>query len=237
MRPELPAEIGDVVMRGLAKSPADRFDSCGDLIVGARAALPAAPLSGGAEESAPGLRLSITAGPGQGREIRVEDELVIGRGLDGDGSLTGDTEISRRHARLLRNAHGAWAVEDLASTNGTYLNGARVGGSPRPLAVGDTLQLGGTTLTVEAEIAVPAQARGATQIAQPAVDEGNAAPPLPMEPSPDQTANEDTPPPRRVSLRVHIDPASREVRLALDEPAASVRLVHSAGGWRVQPPS
>lgn len=238
-RPEVPAEIEAVVMRGLAKSPADRFASCGELIAAARAVLPAAPPSGasGGAESASGLRLSITAGPGQGREIRVEDELLIGRGLDGDGSLTGDAEISRRHARLLRDAHGAWAVEDLGSTNGTYLNGARVEGSPRPLDVGDTLQLGGTALTVEAKVPIPAQDRGGTQIAQPLVEEVNAKDALPVEPSPDEGANEDARVPRRVSLRVHIDPASREVRLALDESAASVRLVHTAGAWRIQPQS
>ena len=213
LRPDLPAGIEEVVMRALAKAPADRFASCGELIIAARAALPT-PRHAVATETVPGLTLTVTAGSGQGKEIRVDDEVVIGRGLDGDGGLTGDTEISRRHARIFRDPCGAWAVEDLGSTNGTHLNDARIEGSPQPLVVGDTLQLGGTALKVEPL----------------------TTPPSRSEPAPAESAERAARPPRRFSLRVDVDPGSGEVRLEMDESAPPIRLVHSQGRWRVEAP-
>src|SRR5262249_31977891 len=48
--------------------------------------------------------------------------------------------VSRRHARLVRGGEG-WTVEDLGSTNGTFLNGERVTGSS-PVRPGDRLEVG-----------------------------------------------------------------------------------------------
>ena len=54
-----------------------------------------------------------------------------------------DNEISKRHA-VFRPVGEGVQVEDLGSTNGTFVNGERI--SARPLDVGDTIRLGGTTL-------------------------------------------------------------------------------------------
>lgn len=66
--------------------------------------------------------------------------LELGRTHD-DGPLGHDV-ISRRHARLVRAADG-WSVDDLGSTNGVYVNGARVE-RRRTLSDGDTIRLGAT---------------------------------------------------------------------------------------------
>jgi diguanylate cyclase (GGDEF)-like protein len=55
-----------------------------------------------------------------------------------------DPEVSRRHARFVVEANRI-VVEDLGSTNGTFVNGERIGG-PRALADGDKIQIGTTTI-------------------------------------------------------------------------------------------
>jgi pSer/pThr/pTyr-binding forkhead associated (FHA) protein len=69
--------------------------------------------------------------------------LQIGRGQSCDIRLT-DTYASTAHARITKR-NGAWMVEDLGSTNGTYLNQRRVT-SPATLSPGDRIRVGKTTL-------------------------------------------------------------------------------------------
>ena len=79
--------------------------------------------------------------------ILVEDELIIGRHAEGLGQLADDEEISRSHARISVDTSGFCAVEDLGSTNGTFVNGLRIS-SPQTLSEGDTIEVGQTTLVV-----------------------------------------------------------------------------------------
>lgn len=72
-------------------------------------------------------------------------ETSLGRGDENDIVLVGDL-VSRRHARLRASPEGL-AVEDAGSTNGTFVNGARIGG-PRPLAAGDLLELGENRIAI-----------------------------------------------------------------------------------------
>ena len=60
--------------------------------------------------------------------------------------MLGDSNVSRRHAELTRNAAG-WHIADLGSTNGTRVNGMRV--SEQDLANGDAITMGLVTLTFE----------------------------------------------------------------------------------------
>ena len=63
------------------------------------------------------------------------------------GSLTvGDDHASNHHARF-QFAHGSWYVEDLQSTNGTYLNGHRMFSAQR-LRKGDKIKIGRTIIVV-----------------------------------------------------------------------------------------
>jgi pSer/pThr/pTyr-binding forkhead associated (FHA) protein len=91
--------------------------------------------------------LRVTGGPAGGEEIELGQRLVIGRDPDVDLALD-DPGISRRHAEL--RAEGSTAVvEDLDSSNGTYVNGELLD-SPRRLRSGDLIQLGESTIEVDA---------------------------------------------------------------------------------------
>src|ERR1700710_927737 len=95
-----------------------------------------------------GESLQIVAGNAAGTNVALENELVIGRSTPGLGRLGGDSEISRVHARVYHDPSGQLMVEDLGSTNGTFVNGARIGAAT-PLRAGDQLRVGQTTMTVE----------------------------------------------------------------------------------------
>ena len=72
--------------------------------------------------SAPRRTLVLTAEDGQ--ELRVDQPVRIGRGVDNDLVLR-DVRVSRHHAAIEPVADG-WVVRDLNSTNGTYIEGQRV---------------------------------------------------------------------------------------------------------------
>ncbi|MEM1414528.1 MAG: GGDEF domain-containing protein [Myxococcota bacterium] len=84
----------------------------------------------------------VIAGPNVGEMFRIDADQVIGRGAD-VGVLLMDTEISRRHAKLSVDGD-AIAVEDLGSTNGTFVNGEPI--TRRELRDGDKIQVGTTTI-------------------------------------------------------------------------------------------
>ncbi len=102
-------------------------------------------------------RFEVVAGRAIGMSILLDDELLIGRHADGAGRLADDDEISRSHARISLDRSGFCAIEDLGSTNGTFVNGLRISG-PQTISVGDTIEVGGTTLVVR-ELPIPATER------------------------------------------------------------------------------
>jgi pSer/pThr/pTyr-binding forkhead associated (FHA) protein len=73
--------------------------------------------------------------------------LTIGRGGSNDVVLEGDEFASSLHARIEPRGDGVW-VQDLESTNGTYVNGERVLGARR-ISPGDVLRVGETDLRLE----------------------------------------------------------------------------------------
>ncbi len=99
------------------------------------------PASGGAERS--GV-LTMLAGPQPGLLIPLVDgELTLGRGEESAIALDDDS-LSRKHARLFR-AHRRYFVEDLGSTNGTFVEGVRIK-EPTPLEDGMRIQIGARTV-------------------------------------------------------------------------------------------
>src|SRR5215212_4909548 len=108
-----------------------------------------------------GETLKITGGNAAGQTITLEQELVIGRSTPGLGSLGGDSEISRVHARVFHDPSGRLMVEDLGSTNGTFVNGNRISGQ-QALNSGDQVRVGQTTMSVEGGAADA----GATSVGQ-----------------------------------------------------------------------
>jgi EmrB/QacA subfamily drug resistance transporter len=91
-------------------------------------------------------RLTAVAGQDSGRAWDLAGRTVIGRDPDAEIFIS-DTEASRRHA-LLTDERGAMFIEDLGSTNGTWLNGERIQGR-RPLADADEVQIGMTRFRLQ----------------------------------------------------------------------------------------
>ncbi len=85
----------------------------------------------------------------EGAEFAIDSAPVtVGRGGQNDLVLAGDDFASARHARIEAQGDGVW-VQDLDSTNGTFVNGSRVAGAQR-LDAGDVLRVGETDLRLEA---------------------------------------------------------------------------------------
>ena len=80
----------------------------------------------------------------QGQVFDLGDELTVGRAIGCSVSLPDDTFVSTLHARVFRR-DGALYVEDLGSTNGTFLNDRPVTGTV-PFNKGDRLQVGKSVL-------------------------------------------------------------------------------------------
>ncbi len=159
------------------------------------------------------LRLEVISGNATGDTIVVEDELVIGRHAEGAGRLSEDEEISRQHARISREATGDYAIEDLGSSNGTFVNGLRIQ-SPRLLALEDSIEVGATTLLVKAivepePVVAPA---GPTVVSRVPVE--------PVSPVP------------ALALQLEVDFDAREAQIALGDGGEKVRLVLEDGSWR-----
>lgn len=88
-------------------------------------------------------RLVITSGAKEGLEIDLpEEQLTIGRSNE-SGLVIRDDYTSTHHARLLRWPEG-WVIQDLDSTNGTFLDGVRVI-VPTQVPLGATVKIGTTS--------------------------------------------------------------------------------------------
>ncbi len=102
------------------------------------------------------LVLKVVAGRASGTILEVGDEpLVLGRDAPGDARLGGDPELSRQHLKVSRFDGDRLLVEDLKSTNGTFVNGGEVAG-PTVVGADDAIWLGTTTLLAQSPaVALP----------------------------------------------------------------------------------
>lgn len=86
------------------------------------------------------FRLVMRSGPSVGKVFPLDkNEMFLGRDLSNE-IVINDPEISRRHARLFLQGT-TYAIEDLGSTNGTFVNGQRLMG-PNVLRPGDVITFG-----------------------------------------------------------------------------------------------
>jgi len=95
-------------------------------------------------------RLVVVNSPAlpEGDELTLNSSaLRLGRGSDNDVNLARDEYASSKHARVEPRRDGVW-VEDIGSTNGTYLNGIRLTRAKK-LAPGDIVRIGETELRYE----------------------------------------------------------------------------------------
>ena len=96
----------------------------------------------------PRARFVVVGGPGlrKGRTIDVSSATIAGRNSGSALSLGDDDFASARHARIDPRTDGIW-VEDLGSTNGTFVNGERI--TAERLSPGDVVRIGQTELRLE----------------------------------------------------------------------------------------
>ncbi len=125
------------------------------------------------------------------------DEIVVGRGGQGNTVRLQERDVSRHHARFSRSNGTVW-VEDLGSSNGTLVNGERIQGKRR-IREGDLVQIGGYDIAVvgTAELTqgavqpAPSEVEGLeAKAAEPPSEAARKVPPLPGE-------NESVQPPDR----------------------------------------
>jgi pSer/pThr/pTyr-binding forkhead associated (FHA) protein len=123
-------------------------------------------------------RLRVVSGPNAGQTVDVQQEIVIGR-EDTDLAID-DDEMSGRHAVVRRHANRL-QVEDLGSTNGTFVDGTRIA-EPTLLGGGAEIKVGTTVLVVEGVLPVSDSSgdiapRNVTRVSR-AIPEGAPPPPL-----------------------------------------------------------
>jgi predicted component of type VI protein secretion system len=101
------------------------------------------------------LILEIVEGSEAGRQLPLDSVVDIGREPSLPLHLDQDTQVSRRHARIALQG-GQVVVEDLGSTNGTYVNDQPIS-SPRSLNPGDKVRIGLTVLELRTRQQVAAR--------------------------------------------------------------------------------
>jgi eukaryotic-like serine/threonine-protein kinase len=170
----MPELLERIILRALEKAPDDRYAQMLDMVadleslgaagIGTRpteVAIEAQPSSGQPTTEISGVRLSqcgphfVAMGSGTPLPIPRQDEVFIGRSdpvtsttVDIDLTALGGVAsgVSRQHARLVY-CNSTWAIEDLRSTNGTYVNHAVMPPfEPRTLRDGDQVDLGQMSL-------------------------------------------------------------------------------------------
>lgn len=99
-------------------------------------------------DAGPKTKIRIIDGPSGPSLYPAGDSVLIGRDADSDIRLE-DAAASAKHARLWRQGR-RWVIEDLDSSNGTFVDGRRISGRHR-LMPGDRIKIGRTELTLEEE--------------------------------------------------------------------------------------
>ncbi len=107
-----------------------------------------------------GNKISSQIKPGISLFVKIEDgtenqrhfsqaEIIIGRDTQCDLSIV-DASLSAHHARLTHH-HGQWWLEDLESTNGTFLNREKLS-TPAVVITGDQFKCGNTIFDIRVEL-------------------------------------------------------------------------------------
>jgi predicted component of type VI protein secretion system len=179
------------------------------------------------------LILEIVEGTEAGRQVPLETVIDIGREPSLPIHLDADSQVSRRHARV--SAQGGQAVvEDLGSTNGTYVNDQPIH-APRTVSPGDRIRIGLTVLQLRSGAQVQQRASAVqarpditavdNQVLVPVPDQQLAPVPAPPLGSPEAVAPPIPPVPPQPQpggpgLRAHETPAAFVPPEVVGDPAA-----------------
>lgn len=160
-RSDAPPLIDSLLMRALAKSPDNRFESGREMSSALRSALVSmegAPtrvmtrqelsILDRVEDPPPGFDLEIDT-PGRSSSVvpLTQSVITLGRNADNDVVLPAEG-VSRHHARLQATPLG-WEITDLGGINGTWIDDRRLRPEePTPLGVGTTVRIGPYALTL-----------------------------------------------------------------------------------------
>lgn len=164
----------------------------------------------------PGFQLVMRKGPTPGKVFPLEqNELHLGRDLNNE-IVVNDAEVSRRHVRFVAQG-GGYVVEDLGSTNGTFVNGRRLTG-PYLLQPGETVTIGEQVALVyevvqaydpNATVVSPAARPAAPQSGyQPSPFQQQVPPPPPQQAYRPQPAPVIQAPPPNYAGQVPVSPVS-----------------------------
>lgn len=137
------------------------------------------------------FRLVVRRGPQPNQTYELSKEIVtLGRDITND-IVINDPEVSRHHLRFKRTGSG-YTIEDLGSTNGTFVGGQRITGS-RELNRGDMIGLG-ETVTLGYEVM---RAGGDVAAPAPPAEQPPQYSPSPASPAPDQSPQPSYQPPQQ----------------------------------------
>ena len=168
------------------------------------------------------INLEVIEGPDAGKQIAVDRAIVIGRDAGSDLVLD-DGEVSGQHARVTPAPDGSATVEDLESTNGTFVNQNELEG-PARLDPGDHLLIGVSVLELRTRQDIASRASAVIQI-PPAMA---MAPREPTYVNPEVRRVDQAP--RSCTVRRRRAPDGRQVPRregAPARPARAARAVHS----------
>jgi len=169
------------------------------------------------------FQLVMRAGPNPGKVFTLsKNEIIMGRDVSADVVIN-SAEVSRRHTRLYLDA-GQYIIEDLGSTNGTFVNGQRLS-TPQVLRSGDTIMLGeAATLVYEASQFDP----NATMISPAASERVSYAPPVQASMAPRQLT---PPPPKAYVGQVSAGPAAQPAPAYAAPPAPKAKRAGTTWLW------
>ncbi|USA52926.1 FHA domain-containing protein [Acinetobacter sp. C32I] len=170
-------------------------------------------------------KLQAITGEFTGQELSIEGDMLVGRHQDAD-ILLQSADISRRHAALLLKDQQLW-VQDLNSSNGTFINDARIE-QETELHDGDILQFASFVFSVLApaeseaelpEIEIEPVASNSTDQGMPSIAERAVETPITRDGMPQQVA---IPKPAPIPEGINVQAVPEPQAVAIEEPVSRV---------------